>query len=459
MHELSKSIPRRLHDSNYITRYFTGAGIDIGAGPDPLTRYIELFPLITTIRAWDKKDGDAELMMSCADNQYDFVHSSHCLEHMQNPDVALKNWFRILKPGGHLVVTVPDEDMYEQGVFPSTFNPDHKWTFTIFKTSSWSNRSRNVIEMIMTLGESADPIKVEQLINTYRFKLPRRDQTQTPIGESAIEFVVRKRFKDEVEAGGCLAQARDARASRLKLNRQMIFNNLRFLRDARIDESAELPQSVIIPYATYSPWNDSPAFLSAYQAIKTHTLVDLYRCYDLWRLIREVSTLQGDVLEVGVWRGGTGCLLGLAMKDARIDGKLYLADSFKGVVKASEADSTYKGGEHADTTLETVKALLAANHVENCAILVGVFPEETAKQIDREQIRFCHIDVDVYESAKDVFEWVWPRIPLGGIVVFDDYGFATCSGVTKFVNMQSGRGDVVLMHNLNGHAVLVKTRQ
>jgi O-methyltransferase len=53
---------------------------------------------------------------------------------------------------------------------------------------------------------------------------------------------------------------------------------------------------------------------------------------------------------------------------------------------------------------------------------------------------------------------VWPRVPVGGIVVFDDYGFATCSGVTKFVNEQVGRADIVLMHNLNGHAVLVKTR-
>src|SRR5437879_4822462 len=162
MHELSKSIQRRLHDANFVTRYFRGDGIDIGAGPDPLGHYIELFPLISSLRAWDIKDGDAELMTSCADEQFDFVHSSHCLEHMRNADVALKNWFRILRPGGHLIVIVPDEDMYEQGIFPSTFNTDHKWTFTVFKTSSWSNSSRNLLELIMSLGERADLIKLEQ---------------------------------------------------------------------------------------------------------------------------------------------------------------------------------------------------------------------------------------------------------------------------------------------------------
>src|SRR5258708_2717369 len=82
----------------------------------------------------------------------------HCLEHMRNADIALKNWFRILKPGVHLLVIVPDEDMYEQGIFPSTFNSDHKWTFTVFKTASWSNRSRNLVELIPSLGESADLI-------------------------------------------------------------------------------------------------------------------------------------------------------------------------------------------------------------------------------------------------------------------------------------------------------------
>ena len=39
---------------------------------------------------------------------------------------------------------VPDEDLYEQGQFPSTYNVDHKWTFTILKTTSWSPCSLNL---------------------------------------------------------------------------------------------------------------------------------------------------------------------------------------------------------------------------------------------------------------------------------------------------------------------------
>ena len=112
-----------------------------------------------------------------------FVHSSHCLEHLVEPREGLKNWFRILRPGGHLVITVPDEDMYEQGEFPSTFNNDHKWTFSIHKRRSWSERSRNILDMMVELGEAADVQKIEVLNATFRYGLPRFDQTLTPVGE------------------------------------------------------------------------------------------------------------------------------------------------------------------------------------------------------------------------------------------------------------------------------------
>ena len=202
MRECSKSIQRRLADSNFLRRYFTGDGLDVGGRPDPLALYTELFPLLRSVRTWDRGDGDAQDLVGVIDGSYDFVHSSHCLEHLSDPRLGLRSWFRALRPGGYLVVTVPDEDMYEQGMFPSTFNRDHKWTFTMYKTRSWSSRSLNLMELLTDIGESAEVIKIEQLSATYRFALPRYDQTITPIGECGIEFVVRKRPADEVAYGG-----------------------------------------------------------------------------------------------------------------------------------------------------------------------------------------------------------------------------------------------------------------
>lgn len=202
MKECSKSIMRRLSEANFINRYFRGDGIDIGGAPDPLAMYVELFPLMRGVRVWDLNDGDGQTLEGVADAQYDFVHSSHCLEHLHDPEEGLRNWFRVLKPGGHMIITVPDEDLYEQGQFPSTYNGDHKWSFTIFKTDSWSDRSRNVVDLIASLGAQADVQKVQLLNSTFRYGLPRFDQTLTPIGEAGIEFVVRKRPEEEVAFGG-----------------------------------------------------------------------------------------------------------------------------------------------------------------------------------------------------------------------------------------------------------------
>jgi SAM-dependent methyltransferase len=200
--ECSKSITRRLSDPNFSNRYFVGNGLDIGGKPDPLCLYRELFSKMGEVRTWDREDGDAQFLAGTADGELDFVHSSHCLEHLVDPPEGLRHWLRIVRPGGHLVVTVPDEDLYEQGVFPSTFNRDHKWTFTILKSRSWSERSLNVVDLVRGLGDGAELVRLEQLSATYRFDLPRYDQTLTPVGECGIEFVIRKRPDAEVIARG-----------------------------------------------------------------------------------------------------------------------------------------------------------------------------------------------------------------------------------------------------------------
>lgn len=202
MYEASKAVMRRLQDSRFATRYFIGQGIDIGCGPDPISQYAEQFPLMKECRSWDLPDGDAQYLETVAENTFDFVHSSHCLEHMVDPKIALEHWLRVLKPGGHLVITIPDEDLYEQGIFPSTNNDDHKWTFTIAKASSWSNKSINLTELLGGFAATAQIVKIELLDSTFRYGLQRFDQTLTPIGECAIEFVMRKWTAEELTRHG-----------------------------------------------------------------------------------------------------------------------------------------------------------------------------------------------------------------------------------------------------------------
>ncbi len=206
--------------------------------------------------------------------------------------------------------------------------------------------------------------------------------------------------------------------------------------------------------------------------------MDRYRCYELWQLVRQALKVPGDVLEAGVWRGGTGVLLARRVRDLTggprsptdddercpLSGTeartVYLADTFTGVVKTGERDGYYRGGEHSNTSVETVAALAKRLGVRPLVrILPGVFPDETGQALasQTEGLCMCHLDLDVYLSTRDAFAWVWPYLSPGGIVVFDDYGFYGCEGVTAFVEEELDRPDALVVHNLNGHAIIVKT--
>jgi O-methyltransferase len=62
----------------------------------------------------------------------------------------------------------------------------------------------------------------------------------------------------------------------------------------------------------------------------------------------------------------------------------------------------------------------------------------------------------VYSSAKGVVEWGIPLLSQGGVIVFDDYGFSGCEGVTRLVNSLRTDRRFLFIHNLNGHAILIK---
>ena len=155
--------------------------------------------------------------------------------------------------------------------------------------------------------------------------------------------------------------------------------------------------------------------------------------------------------------GGSGSLIAKRAELEGIDAKVYLCDTFRGVVKASALDPVYRGGEHADASVEAVRNLIHRLNLHNVEVLQGTFPDDTGKSLADKTFRFCHIDVDVYRSAAEIVEWIWPRLCLGGLIVYDDYGFKGCEGVTRFVNEERGLPDRLIIHNLNGHAVAIKT--
>ncbi|HMU98635.1 MAG TPA: TylF/MycF/NovP-related O-methyltransferase [Chitinophagales bacterium] len=217
---------------------------------------------------------------------------------------------------------------------------------------------------------------------------------------------------------------------------------------------------IIVPSATYAPWIHDKFFLKTFAEAKKNSLLNFYQAWELWQLAENTSGKEGNILEVGVWRGSSSIMMGTKLKQIGSNKKIFACDTFEGVVKAgTKEDNFYVGGEHKDTSLEFVKNHIENNfHLSNVQLLKGIFPDDTGHLVTNEKFCLVHIDVDAYISAKDIMTWVWDRLTIGGVVVFNDYGFPLTKGITLLVNEYLQRGDAVVVHNLNGNGIIVKIK-
>lgn len=142
---------------------------------------------------FDRPDGDAQDIGRYVSERFDYVFASHVLEHMKDPEAALASWFALVKPGGHLFVLVPDEDLYELGRFPSLFNDDHKWTFTIHKNRSWSPVSRNLFDLGCSLPGKIVSLELQD--RGYDRRLARHTPSRWALGLFALYSRLSKRIE------------------------------------------------------------------------------------------------------------------------------------------------------------------------------------------------------------------------------------------------------------------------
>lgn len=123
-------LPGWIYRASEIEPYTKGEGIDIGCYRWPWPRSIAVEPDSKTARYIKNdlqrpcyKTGGDDL--SCfKDNKFDYVFSSHCLEHIQDWRRALDEWVRVLKIGGYLILYLPHprRESYRKGVHPSHVN-------------------------------------------------------------------------------------------------------------------------------------------------------------------------------------------------------------------------------------------------------------------------------------------------------------------------------------------------
>jgi O-methyltransferase len=181
----------------------------------------------------------------------------------------------------------------------------------------------------------------------------------------------------------------------------------------------------------FSPWQGEPAFERLYRQIRSHTLVSRDRAYMLWRTLQQSLHLAGDVIECGVFRGGTALLEAQTIAAQGGDRSLHLFDSFQGMPQTTAGVDRIQEGDFSTTSVEDVARLF--EDYPFVKIHQGFIPQ-TFEGLTIDSIAWAHIDVDIYQSVLDCINYTYPRLVPGGVMIFDDYGFPCCAGARRAVD-------------------------
>ena len=146
----------------------------------------------------------------------------------------------------------------------------------------------------------------------------------------------------------------------------------------------------------------------------------------------ELLGIEGDVAELGVYRGEFAAQLNAAFPERR----LHLFDTFGGFaeedveVERREGFSAAGTGDFSGTDVELVRAALP--HAERALFHVGHFPETF------EPCRGCvfalvSIDADLYAPTAAALPLFWERLSLGGALLVHDVNGSQFAGAGRAV--------------------------
>jgi O-methyltransferase len=186
----------------------------------------------------------------------------------------------------------------------------------------------------------------------------------------------------------------------------------------------------------YSPWLE-PCFAKRAEATKGNTGLKYQSLYTLDHFLKDVLWLDGDVVECGVWRGGSARMLRQTISERAPGKHLYLFDSFEGMATVHGENDRHEIGDFADTSLAHVQRIVVGSEgedPESIAVFRKGWIPDTFQGLEDRTFCFAHIDLDLYDSILDSLEFIYPRLASRGVIVFDDYGFASCPGARKAVD-------------------------
>lgn len=184
-------------------------------------------------------------------------------------------------------------------------------------------------------------------------------------------------------------------------------------------------------------------FFPHYEFSRKFTMTSIERLYALYKAVEYVerSALEGDILECGVWLGGSMMLAAKMLSASKSTERgLYLFDTFEGLPEPDSAEDVDLWGNKAvdgwqqrkidsessywarATYDEVQKNMISTSYPEGKIHLVKGLVENTLPDNAPEKLAILRLDTDWYSSTIHEMEHLYPRLVQGGVLIIDDYG-------------------------------------
>jgi len=156
----------------------------------------------------------------------------------------------------------------------------------------------------------------------------------------------------------------------------------------------------------------------------------------IYETLKTLSNVKGDIVELGSWKGANLLWMAKVQSFLGSNKKIHCFDSFQGLTEFSVQDTSshlihkYQGDEK---VLRSVIDLYEYNDLIQIhkGLIEHTVPVWSELKVD---ISLIYFDADLYEAASVTLNYLAPRLSVGGIILFDEYGSKDWPGETKAVD-------------------------
>jgi O-methyltransferase len=193
---------------------------------------------------------------------------------------------------------------------------------------------------------------------------------------------------------------------------------------------------------------DDPFFMDIIDRVHKHTITMLEGVEPPWEMYKAIeyivrNNIPGDLVECGVWNGGSILLMALALQHfGDTSRKIYLYDTFEGMPAPQDVDRNWDGVPALPTweakkisdpngpnwgfggTVEMVQEVVYSSGYprENFMFVKGMVEDTLPDQMPQE-VSLLRLDTDFYSSTYHELVHLYPALTPGGVLIIDDYGY------------------------------------